>query len=85
MAIFHELTPGATFKLNPTARTMWVMFGGYKNAGERVQVDAIRTDTEIGEKLLQWIASGERLHQEIIDLPELTQADIEAVGKYAAY
>lgn len=50
----QDMKPGVVFTLKPRARIHWLIFGVYRNSG----VIAVRCDSDIGRKLLAWVAAG---------------------------
>lgn len=49
-----KFTPGQYFKLKPNARITWLVFSNHTGSG----IDAIRVDTELGQKMHAWLMAG---------------------------
>ena len=65
----YKFTPGQYFKLSPNARITWLVFANHTGSG----IDAIRVDTELGQKMHAWLMAGGDRSRKPATLAEVTE------------
>lgn len=70
MDSLYKFTPGQHFVLKPNARIIWLCFSNHDGSC----VGAVRTDSEIGKKLEDWLFAGADRNNKPCTYTEVTEA-----------